>query len=117
MKIKEIIPMVPALRELYKQKLPIRAALKLALAIPELEKVLQAHDAARLKSCQELGTLSEDRTHFAFSGENAPEFNARMAILAEEEVEVIFPQLDADNLGAVELSPEHAAALLPLFSG
>ena len=98
--------------------LPTKVSYRFGKLATKIQAELKDFDKARqelIESCH--GILSEDKTNFTFSPDDAPVFSKGVQELFDEtfELESVWP-MPIDMLGNVELSPADLLTLEPLFS-
>jgi hypothetical protein len=105
-----------ALQTLCALKLSAKAAyhlMKLAKAVtPETKHYHEARDG----HLKELGTLTEDRTHYTFTAETGPDFSRRLEELADVPVTIAWGPVTMDMLGDHQIAAADLIALGPLWA-
>jgi hypothetical protein len=113
MLIEDLLNAQPAMQVLANVKLPAKTSFRLAKALKIIQPDLEAHEAVRLKTAQEFGTISKDGKIYEFATpELHASFQAAIKELQEEVVEPKFSMISVDDLGDAEIEP---SVLLALF--
>ena len=115
MKLSQLIEIFPALNTLAQSKLPAKTGYRIVKAINMIKPELAAYDGERLKLCEELGTKTEDGQQFQFETDAAKQFMEQLNALIDEEVDITLPTITPDDLGNLNIEPQHLLALDGIF--
>jgi hypothetical protein len=101
---------------IFTKDLPVALSFKLAKLGKAITEELKVMEEQRQKLIAKYnGVLTEDRSQFAFEGENAIGFNRDMAIIYATEFEVVFEPVSISSFGDTSLTPNDLALLDPLI--
>lgn len=117
MKLSKLIAIAPALHALAACKLPIKASFRVGKALAIMQEDMKVYEASRIKLLREFGTPDKFERQFTFpEPEKQAEFAKQHEALIDEDCTFVLPSLKLSELGAIEIEPEHMAALCDMIA-
>jgi len=102
MNVSQVVNSQETLNKLVGFELPIGIAHKLSKTLKEVESVLELFDTKRKALFDKLGKESDDG--MIIPEDNVAEYNETIQTILDEEVEVDFSLVKAEDLGDIKLS-------------
>jgi hypothetical protein len=116
MKIKELLPVEPALSALNKCAMSAKTAYQVGRLIAKMKEEIRLYEEARLKLFKTLGALDEEKDVWSIKPENFEQYKTEMNELLEVEVSLDgITKIKLEALEKVQITPEHISALTPFI--
>jgi hypothetical protein len=111
--LKQVVESLEALGILTSLKLPVYTSFKLSVFLKNVSPLVEAYEKERNKLINEYGTEDTEKpgTFNIKDEEKIKEFNEKIMEVLNEEIEVKIPEINAKELGAIEIEPKHLISL------
>lgn len=110
-KLGYVVAADPVLKELSKERLPVKTAYQLMKLLRRVNEEAQLFEVQRVKLCQELGEVQGDQ--FVVTQANTEKFVTEMTTLVELSVNIDLHPLSLESLGTSTISAADLNALGP----
>lgn len=116
MKLKQAVEVFTALTALAATKLPAKTGYRVAKTLNAFRADVALYEEERNKLVSALGIPMDDNSgNFKLVGESFMKFNEQHEAMLDEEVTPSFFPITPEDLGNVEIEPQHLAVLDGIF--